>query len=396
MTEPSPLRLAIVGADALTLALARLVLDRTDVEIICVTDQGSAIEPHLSELQRAVARSAKARDDWEALLDPGYVDGVLIARGNDTERRSDQLRKFAQVAVPVLCSHPVVDDALLMYELDMIRQDTSAVIVPALTDRQHPVIQTLVANLVAGASNLGTVQQCNFERPLTNRDKPSVLHQFAVDVDLLRQFCGELNQVSAMAAANDDAAYGNLMVQLNGPQQRIGRWSVLPVDPGTRPAARLTIVGSQRQAVVEMPSDDRLWSVSGLELAGIGQPLDWNRHASLLQRFVGQVRRKPPEADAADLLDAARALELTETIGRSLRRRRTIDLHFEEHSEENTFRSTMAAGGCLLLMLGLVALPILGIAAKAGIPGVGLWPWLMAGAFGLFVLLQLLTLTFRK
>lgn len=396
MSEPAPLRLAIVGADALTLALAKVAVERADLEIICVTDQASALEPQLSELQRAVARTAKPRDDWEALLDPGYVDGVLVARGNDSERRSEQLRKFAQVAVPVLFSHPAVDDSLLLYELDMIRQDTGAIVVPALGDRLHPLMRGLIAQLKAGTSGLGTLQQCTFERPLADRGKSAVLRQFAIDVDLLRQFCGELNQVSAMAAANDDSAYAHLMVQLNGAEQRLARWSVLSAEPGSTPSAKLTLVGSQGQAVVEMPPEDRAWTVSGIDPSSLEQWASWNRAECILNQFVGQLRQQPAESAGADLLDAARAMELTETIGRSLRRRRTIDLHFEEHSEENTFKSTMAAGGCLLLMLGLVALPILAIMAKAGLPGVGLWPWLMAAAFGVFVLLQLLTFAFRK
>jgi hypothetical protein len=231
---------------------------------------------------------------------------------------------------------------------------------------------------------------------MVDRSKPAVLRQFALDADLLRCVCGEMNQVSAMAATNDDATYGHLIVQLNGSSQKTARWSVLPADQSTMPAARLTIIGMDRQAVIEMPPDDRSWSLTGIEFPGQHQPFAWNRHEQILHQFLQMLRRAPSETIAPDLLDSARAMELTGTIGRSLTRRRTIDLTFEEHSEENTFKSTMAAGGCLLLMLGLVALPILAIMAKAGMPGIGLWPWLMAGAFGLFVFMQLLTLAFRK
>jgi len=396
LSEQAPIKLAIVGADATTLALAKTAANRADVEIICLTDRASASDPQLADEQWSIASSAKSRDDWESLLDPGYVDGVLVARGNDDERRADQLRKFAQVAVPVLFSHPVVDDALLLYELDMIRRDTGSILIPVLADRQHPLVRTIGSEIHSGTSNFGKLNQCIFERPLVDRSKPAVLRQFAIDADLLRYLCGELSQVSAMAATNDDAAYGHLIVQLNGSNQKIARWSVLPADQGAKPVAKLTIVGADGQAVIEMPPEDRSWLMTGIELSDQKLPINWDRHEQQLQQFIQVLRRQPPEPDAADLLDAARAMELSGTIGRSLTRRRTIDLTFEEHSEENTFKSTMAAGGCLLLMLGLVALPVLAIMAKAGIPGIGLWPWLMAGAFGLFVILQLLTLAFRK
>jgi predicted dehydrogenase len=396
LSEAVPFRLAILGADATTLALAKVVSSRTDLEITHLCDPSSAMDTRIAELLAAAAREAKPRKDWEALLDPGVVDGVLIAHGNDDERRSDQLRKFAQAAVPALISHPVVGDALLLYELDMIRRDTGAIIVPALADRQHPLIRGMISRIHAETGGLGVIHQCTIERYLTDRSKHAVLQQFAIDVDLLRLLCGELNQVNAMAAANEDAAYRNLIVQLSGSNQIAARWSVLSADRGASPTAKLTIVGGDRQVIVEMSPDDRSWSLAGMDLPEQEQPSTWDRHESILQRFLQEVQHRPATPDAADLLDAARAMELAGTIGRSLARRRTIDLYFEEHSEENTFKNTMAAGGCLLLMLGLFALPILAIMARAGVPGIGLWPWIMAGAFGLFVILQLLTLAFRK
>ena len=49
--------------------------------------------------------------------------------------------------------------------------------------------------------------------------------------------------------------------------------------------------------------------------------------------------------------DAARTIELAETIPRSVKRGRGIDLHQEEFSELGTFRGTMASLGCGIIIL---------------------------------------------
>ena len=54
--------------------------------------------------------------------------------------------------------------------------------------------------------------------------------------------------------------------------------------------------------------------------------------------------------------------ELTETIDRSLKRGRTIELHYEEYSEaSSTFKGMMSAIGCCLLMVGLFAVVLVGV-----------------------------------
>ena len=81
---------------------------------------------------------------------------------------------------------------------------------------------------------------------------------------------------------------------------------------------------------------------------------DFNKHQDL-----------DPDASTATLLsrpdweDACRAIELVENIDISRRRKKTISLYYEDISEENTFKSLMAAGGCLMLILVTLLLPAL-------------------------------------
>jgi predicted dehydrogenase len=390
------MKFAILGADATTLGLAKVAVERADVEIAFLCELDQTTDPAAAELQRVVARSAQLLEAWEDLLDRQLVDAVIVARAADEERRCEQLRKFAQVGMPVLMSHPVVDSMLMYYELDMIRRDTDAIIMPVLPNRLHPAVSELMSLMDASSSAIGKIEQVAIERPMADRSKATVLTEFARDVDLLRHLCGELNQIGAMGTAGDEAVYGNLSVQMTGPENLLARWSVVPVETGMSSSARLTLTGSGGKATVGMPADGQVWSLSVTGQPGSRQFPEWNRWHAALAPFIRTIQNEPADPGIPDLLDAARSAELTATIGRSLARRRTIDLYFEDHSEENTFKGMMAAGGCLLLMLGIGVVLVAAVLDKAKVPGVWLWPWMLAAVFGVFLVMQLLTLVFRK
>jgi hypothetical protein len=230
------------------------------------------------------------------------------------------------------------------------------------------------------------------ERQLEDRSKKSVTVAFARDVDVLRCLCGELNQIGAMGTFGDESAYGNLSVQLAGPHGLLARWAAVPPEDGPPGSGRLVVTGSRGKIALSMPTDGLPWSMT-LSGSPTREFTDWNPAAITLQRFIDAIGGA---STSPDLIDAAHAVELAETIDRSLVRRRTIDLHFEDHTEENTFKGMMAAGGCLLLMLGLGLVLFVAIFEKANLPGARFWPWLLAAVFGLFSLLQLLLFVFRK
>jgi myo-inositol 2-dehydrogenase/D-chiro-inositol 1-dehydrogenase len=79
-----------------------------------------------------------------------------------------------------------------------------------------------------------------------------------------------------------------------------------------------------------------------------------------------------------------------------LRKGRTIELYFEEYTEESTFKGTMASIGCGLLLLGMFVMGAVAIAEQIGVPYTRLWPYVLAGVLGVFLILQLLMLVFRR
>ena len=89
-------------------------------------------------------------------------------------------------------------------------------------------------------------------------------------------------------------------------------------------------------------------------------------------------------------------MELSEAVRRSLRRGRTIDLHYEAISEEASFKSIMTSTGCTILLGILFLLPL----ALAG-PALGLnWTiylaWLIPPVLVVFAVSQVLRFGIRR
>ena len=99
--------------------------------------------------------------------------------------------------------------------------------------------------------------------------------------------------------------------------------------------------------------------------------------------------------------DACRDIEVSEAIRDSLRRQRTIELHYGEHSEEATFMGLMAIGGCGLLVLAPLLLLVAGIVEGLQLPFREhplwrIWPLYLLAALAVFLLLQVFKLVFQK
>ena len=80
---------------------------------------------------------------WEDLLDPATCDAILVAASGWTDDRAEAVRKLVQAGRTLVVSQPLGLSMLYAYELDMIRQDSGAVLVPILPDRLHPFVPRL-------------------------------------------------------------------------------------------------------------------------------------------------------------------------------------------------------------------------------------------------------------
>ena len=356
------------------------------------------------------------REQWQGLLEDEVCDAVLVGVDGWSEHRAEQVRTLVQAGRTILIGHPASLSMLWAYELDMILADSSATVIPAIATRHHPFIyslKNLVEQSIAGNGPLGPIESLQFERRQPDRDQDSVLTSFARDADVIRVLIGDPSRL--MALGGGDAGWANLAVGLSGPDQVSVRWQVAK---GHTRELTIQLICERGRLCIDIPERDcGVWAVTQQTDAGI---------SDLLPEFPSETAPFQPAEVLLELLllavkgdadnhsnssippaiwpDAARTIELAETIPRSVKRGRGIDLHQEEFSELGTFRGTMASLGCGIIMAGLfilfLATLVGGVARAAGWSFgerlAAIWPYAILTTLILFLILQLLPFLLPK
>ena len=413
------MKLALLGCDDEALELLRGALGGEHA-LVAAYDPG-AFRDQIGEL----AAGAHVSDNWEALLLGTVADVVVVARGRldpsrDTgfaadERRCDQLRKLVQAAVPLVIIHPGCE-AIVGFELEMIRSDSKGIIVPFIPGRNQAAARDLASfTLYESSSPIGAVEQIVFEREMTNRSRPQVLAQLARDMSLVREFLGAIRKMSASGPAAGETAdplgpkpntlppLENLSVHLSGEESFPARWTVAPAEHQDQ--LRITVIGSRGRAALTLagglgaPAAALKISVAGETQASVLEfpsQDEFENTLSAVSRALG-CQTTP----TTSWLDACRDVEVASSVDRSLQRGRAVEFFGEEHSEEQSFKGVMAVGGCLLLSVVLVGLMI-----AATVEGLQLplresrfwkaWPIYLLVPIALFLLLQLLQVVARR
>ncbi len=382
------MRFALLGIDDATRRLAQAATDAGH-ELAAVADATAADVANHRDGLHGVA----ILDDWQRLLEGATCDAVIVAAGPE-DRRLDQLRVLIQAAVPLLVSHPVVDSMLAYFELDMYRQGSGSVLMPVAPERWHPAIVRLVELAAAGErSPIGVAEQLIIERPLVERSRAHVRSALVADLAVIRALAGPMERVGAMSSLSATRAvdWANLNLQAGGPSGVLVRWSTGPVEDR---APQITLVGKQGKAVVSMP-DHQPWTLQ-LRTAAETRTETYDAPdlaAETLERFEAALAGAPCEPS---WLDVCRDMEVVDAVERSASRGRTIEVHGEEQTEQGAFKGVMAAGGCLLLVAALLIVLLGTTAVWLNVVGAHLWPYALLGVLGVFLLLQLLHLTWPR
>lgn len=297
------------------------------------------------------AGPATPRDFDDALALAG-VEAVVV--GGRPESRAEALRRVAAAGLPAICLHPPGPDSEAYYQVSLSREETGAVLVPDLPARLHPGV-ALLRRAIEG-QDLGAFRGLRHESTAERGHDDLVRHDFSRRVDLVRSVLGEVEAVTATGAPPGDHPDEELVVHLRGPQARraeIRIWAG-PVEP-----ARLVAVGAGGTLTFEFDPEShypaRLIRRAGSGAETVTELGPWDPREAILAVLADAIIRRDAHPD---LLDGTRAMEVAEAVARSLRRGRTVDLHYEEISEVGTFKSVMTSLGCLVLLGALLAMVI--------------------------------------
>ncbi len=341
--------------------------------------------------------------EWEHFLDTSVCDAVVVGADGWSPARAEAVRTMIQVARPLVVSQPLEVSMLWAWELEMIRRDTRGVVVPILPARLHPWasrLRTVIEAAVGGGGPMGVIESVAFERRLPERSREAVLAALSRDADLIRALVGEPKKLSALGVAAEDRIWNSLTVGFSGSDLIPVQWQVAG---GSDAVLDVTVRGQRGAIVVTIPDDGaRPWLWTGPD-----QPSEvpsFGAGDTILKTLDAAIAGVPGFTLRSDALppatwaDAARAIELAETVPRSLTKGRAIDLHHEEFSELGTFRGTMASLGCGIILAALalvvVAVVVGGIANELewdlGTRIAGAWPLVALIVLSGFLLLQLL------
>ncbi|WP_010588169.1 Gfo/Idh/MocA family oxidoreductase [Schlesneria paludicola] len=315
-------------------------------------------------------KSATIVSRWEDLLAANDVDVVLA--GGNTEQMFEGVKQLATAGIPILFVPHASQGSTFIYELSLIRDDNHVALIPFLWHRFDAAAQHLKQLLRDGA--LGTIQFLQLERSVSQSPSSSPIAQAAVDLellpdaDLLRWLVGDYNQITALRTAATDQGVMMARVVLSGRSLPEANWVIAPA---VRPAEwKLTVHGERGTALLSR-ADGATSFVCDFD----GQHVEGHSHTTasgLLTAMESLIQRRDPSTTAAaddPWGDLVQCFETVDATHRSVRRKRTIELHFEPMSERAIFKTQMTAIGCgLLVATFLLTLCYLGIASVVPLP----------------------------
>ncbi|MBN8629089.1 MAG: hypothetical protein J0M17_26760 [Planctomycetes bacterium] len=369
------MKFAFLNADADSLPFAAALIAAGDVPVLIDAS------PQAASLVIAADLDVRRCAEWEEALACG-ADYVLVGGGGSETVRLEQLQRLAQESVAAMFVHPQSASTLAYLELDMHRQATNTAIVPLEATRHREEIARL--------TELGHCDEVIVEHRSRVTSREEVLRRFVRDIGAIRRLTGPCEKVSAMGSLGAEGATGQIGVQISTTSGALIRWTFGP----TRDAEAVTWRVLCNDATAEIAIDAAGARRLQITRSGQAEPAAEYSQGDAEQAAAEAVRAAVADSNSDLWREALADLELVEAVERSLRRGRTVELFHEEASEEGTFHGVMAAGGCLILMLGI------GLAIAATMVGrfkfaiADIWPKALLAVMGLFLLLQLLKFAF--
>ncbi len=350
------MRLVLLGTDPELSPLLAWIARHPEHELAAIAGVPGA---SLSSLQKLFPTAALL-DSWEQLLEPaatgGAWDALLLGRSLRADEQERALRRLARQGQPILTAHPALESLLAAYELEMFQRERQAYLAPWMPLRNHPLVEKFAAWIKdERLSPIGKIDRLVISRAEMDRSRNAVIGDVARDLDLIRAIAGEVNGVLAVGngiatTEQSERSYAALGLQISLELPLLVRWGIEPADGADR--AELQLHGSEGRINWLLPTfgDHGICHLhSGGKETTVSHD-DWS-YAAAAESFLAQALAREPLRPSWN--DAARSIELTDAVERSLRRGRKIEVRVEEADDIGNFKGIMASVGCGILMFGL-------------------------------------------
>lgn len=338
--KPVPRRFAVLGDQSKALELVLAIERSASHEIVA-----AAMTPLFPKASRY--------DHWQPLVTGGEFDAVILA-GYDAECL-EGARHLAAAGKTLIIEVSPSLPADFVYEMSLFDAEGEAALIPLFPGRATLSVRELQRQLRTGG--LGKVVSVEYVRdyPLDTHflsegrlvDDEHFADRLFIDIDLLRLIGGDYKQVTAIRAGTDENRFASQTLQLAG-DGLPDATCVHRVAPES-PDWSVTVTAEGGSLVIRPTADGHELLKNGEAIARDGAIPEVSPWLELIDKSSQRVQ------GSAGWSDVVRLYDIREAIGRSLRRRRTIDLHFETTSERSLFKTQMATIGCFVLVYTLFA-----------------------------------------
>lgn len=349
------MRFALLGDHSEALRVARAVSQLPEQRLCAAVGVGTSAAADLM----AAAPGMRLLRDWEEVVASEGCDAALI--GGATEVVLNGARQLASNEKPLFFIPIAAQGSAFIYELTLIHDDNRVPLVPVVPLVSQALVERLQAAIAAEA--LGRLVLLRLERGVVADRAGGLLSRELIhaellhDVLLLRAIAGGYSRITAVHSGASDAGVTMATVTLGGEGLPEASW----VARGGEPVWNLIVTGTDGEATLSL---DRTSLAGQLVLKPKNSPPETiNDDGQSAGRRALELALQEQDRAPDRWIEMTRGFETVEATATSLRRRRTIDMHFETTSERSIFKSQMAAGGCSLLLLtlgGLIAFLLLG------------------------------------
>lgn len=403
------MRFAVVGDSLSVIGFVRAIAQNPDHEMAAF-----ASAPRLHSAILPLAPATRLCSHWEELLSDRQIDAVVVAANDDETLNA--ARQLAAAGKALFVGPIAGQAANFAYELTLLQTEQAVELVPLFGLRAHPLVARLRDSLTAG--RIGAIRHVQLERQLVPAESTStvtgvlsvadVAVAFLPDVDLLRSIWGEYGQVTAVRSGDAVGGISMETITLAGSAVPQVTWTATVANEA--PSWRLNVVGQLGSAALSGNVHEGAFSLETTVTGASSErafltlePNSWLLSEAAAGRITGrsQSGESPLSGNRAaypNWGDFTRAVELFDASGRSIRRHRTIEIHFETPSERGQFKTQMTAVGCSLLMFTLGAVVVYLTATSLVDMNVRLKQVLVALIFlplGIFLALQVLLVLAR-
>lgn len=348
------MRLALLGDHIEALRIGR-ALGSTEHQLVTAAGLSDAASTTLL----ADFPGLRLASDWEELVPSEACDAVIV--GGASESVLNAVRQLASNGKPLIFVPQAAQGSAFIYELSLIHDDNNVALLPAVPLVTLALVQRLRA-LIA-SEQIGRIVLMRLERGLTasstagQLSKEQIHAELLHDVLLLRFMAGPYSRITAVFSGTSEAGATMATVTLGGEGLPEATWIARVAEP----TWSLIVTGTDGEAALTLDRASLAGTLTIKPKNSASESFDDLGASAGALALQSALAQRPHSATA--WLEMTRGFETVEATATSLRRRRTIDLHFETTSERSIFKSQMAAGGCSLLLLtlvGLVAFLLLG------------------------------------